>query len=445
MHITFIQPSVGRKPDGAPYPASWCMEPLSIATLSALTPARHRRIFVDDRLEAIPFDRPTDLACLSVETYTARRSYQIAAEYRQRGVPVVLGGFHTTLVPDEAAQHADAIVIGEAEPIWTNLLDDAAAGTLKPRYQASARPDLAGLVYDRAIYAGLPYGRLALVETSRGCHFDCEFCSIAGFFRQSFRPRPIADIVAELRTLPQKYLFFVDDNIGADPERLRELCEALIPLKRRWIGQLSLHVAQDDALLRLLRRSGCEGVLIGFESLNPQILAAMGKSVNAGGTDYDAALGRLRRHGLSVYATFVFGYDGDTRETFEETYRFALRQKFFFCAFNHLVPFPGTKLFARFQAEGRLLHDAWWLDENYRFGDIAFRPAAMAPEELSALCLEYRRRFYSLGSTLRRGLDFRANCRTPLKAAIYLAQSLTGRREVDRRQGLPLGFPEAGR
>jgi radical SAM superfamily enzyme YgiQ (UPF0313 family) len=441
MTITFIQPSVGRKPDGSPYPRTWVMEPLSIATLAALTPAPHQRLFVDDRLEAIPYERPTDLVCLSVETYTARRAYQIAAGFRRRGVPVVLGGFHPTLLPDEAAAHADAIVCGEAEPVWAGLLEDAARARLRPRYQADAPPDLAGLTCDRSLFAGRPYGPLALVETSRGCHLDCEFCSIAAVFKRRFRTRPVSEVICEVRRLRQRNLFFVDDNIGADLGRLRDLCEALTPLRRRWVGQVSLEVAEDDALLRLLARSGCIGVLIGFESLAAGNLAAMGKAVNAGGLGYTAALARLRRHGISVYATFVFGYDGDTRQTFAETFRFAQQQQFFFAAFNHLVPFPGTRLYARLHAAGRLLHEAWWLDPGYRFGDVAFQPAALSAAELAGLCLEYRRKIYSLPSVLHRGLDLRANCRTPFKAAVYLTQSLSSRRDIKHRQGLPLGLP----
>ncbi len=444
MHITFIQPSVGRRQDGTSYPSSWCMEPLSVAALSALTPARHVRQFVDDRLEDLPYSRPTDLVCLSVETYTARRSYQIARHYRERGIPVIMGGFHPTLVPDEAALHADALVIGEAESVWANLLDDVEAGRLKPRYAGMERKDLTGLRYDRSIYGGRPYGRVGLVETSRGCRFECEFCSISRFYQKSFQARPIDDVMEEIRTLQRKWLFFVDDNLGADQERLRMFCEALIPFRRRWIGQLSLNVAHDESLLRLLRRSGCEGVLIGFESLQPGTLASMGKNVNAGARSYSRALDNLRRNGLSVYASFVFGYDEDTPKTFQETLDFATRHKFFFCAFNHLVPFPGTRLFERLQAEGRLLHESWWLDENYRFGDCAFQPALMTPEELTGLCFEYRRKFYTFRSMLHRALDVQANCRGVFKTLVYVTQNLIGRREVERRQGLPMGFPGSG-
>jgi radical SAM superfamily enzyme YgiQ (UPF0313 family) len=215
-----------------------------------------------------------------------------------------------------------------------------------------------------------------------------------------------------------------------------------LPLGKRWIGQASLHIARDESLLALMRRSGCAGVLIGFESLDPRTLSAMGKSVNAAARDYDAAVAAFRRHGLAIYATFVFGYDEDTPETFERVFAFALRHRFFFTAFNHLVPFPGTPLYRRLQEEGRLLSDAWWLDPRFRFGDVAFRPSRMSPEALASLCDTYRRKFYAASSVLRRALDVRANCRTPLKSALFLAQNLLQGREVAARRGLPLGMAE---
>ena len=438
MHVTFIQPSVGRKHDGSPYPRSWLMEPLGLATLSALTPVGHARVFYDDRIDPIPYDIPTDLVCLTVETYSARRSYQIAAAYRKRGVRVVMGGFHPTLVPEEAAAQADAILLGDAEGCWARLLADAEAGRLCARYQSVA-PEFGLVTPNRSIFGRHTYGLLSLLESSRGCAFNCEFCSISAFFRQSVRYRPVETVAAEAARLGRR-LFFVDDNLATDPQRLALLCEAMIPLRRTWIGQASLQVARDPTLLRLMRRSGCIGLLIGLESLQAANLAAMGKHVNRDAREFSSALDALRRHGLVVFATFIFGYDADTPETFDRTFRFALDQRFFFAAFNHLVPFPGTPLYTRLQREGRLLHDAWWLDPDYRFGDVVFRPANFTPHQLARSCQDCRQRFYGWRSILRRGTDLRANCGSPLQAASFFAANLWHGREVARRTGLPLGF-----
>jgi radical SAM superfamily enzyme YgiQ (UPF0313 family) len=441
MRVTFIQPCVGRKTDGTPYPSSWIMEPLSVAMLAALTPDEHELRFYDDRLEPIPYDEPTDLVCITVETYTARRSYQIAKAFRDRGVAVALGGFHPTLVPDEAEQHADAVVVGEAEGVWVQLLEDLAAGRLQPRYRAIERPQLTGRFADRSIFGGRPYSRVALVETSRGCPFACEFCSISKFFERSCIERPIEEVVEEIRQL-KGVVFFVDDNIGVEPARLRALCEALIPLKRQWIGQVSLHVAKDAELLRLMQRSGCAGVLVGFESLEPRNLEAMGKTVNTQARDYDQSIAAFRRHGMSIYATFVFGYDHDDEQSFQRTLEFAERNKFFFGAFNHLVPFPGTPLYARLKDEGRLLVDPWWLSPDVGFGEVVYRPHSMSPERLTQLCDTYRRRFYRPTSILRRALDFRANSNSPTKAALFLGYNIWSERQVSIRQNLPFGVAE---
>ena len=415
------------------------MEPLGIAMLAGLTPPEIRRTFFDDRIEPILYDAPTDLVCITVETYTARRAYQIAAVFRARGVRVVLGGFHPTLLPDESERHADSIVIGEAEPVWRDVLDDTSAGRLQARY-SSDRPALSGLAPDRSIFGSRRYGMVSLVETSRGCRFNCDFCSISPFFRQRCVERPVEDVVREVRSL-RKPIFFVDDNLGADPDRLRALCSALVPLKRPWVGQASLHIAEDRTLLDLMRRSGCQGVLVGFESLDAETLQDMGKSVNLAARHYPRAIKAFRDQGLSVYATFVFGYDQDTPETFRRVFDFALQQKFFFTAFNHLVPFPGTPLYDRLSAQNRLLYPHWWLEHGVRFGDIVFQPAQMSPRALADLCESHRRRFYALPSVARRALDFKANCLTPYKAMVFLGQNLLHQREVVRRQGLPFGSP----
>ena len=438
MHITFIQPAVGHKPGKKVYPKTWVMEPLSLGVLSALTPPEWERSFFDDRLNEIRYDIETDAVCISVECYTANRAYQIAEQFRRRAIPVVMGGFHATLCPDEVAMFADTVVRGEAEDVWADVLHDIQHHTLKPVYPSSGHS-----VFwphpDRSLYAGRNYGPLNLVETSRGCRFCCEFCSITKFFRQSYRVRPLDDVVAEIKALSKDILFFVDDNLAMDVERLKTLCRALIPLRKQWLGQLSIHAAHDVELLALMAKSGCAGVLIGFESLHAETIQEMGKQVNASNSDFRTAIENLRHHHLSIYATFVFGYDHDTEETFEETYRFALENKFFFAAFNHLVPFPGTDVYARFKQEGRLLYEDWWRREDVRFGDVVFRPNHFTPARLAELCQAYRLKFYSLPSILRRGNDYAANLHGLRKMLYFYISNLTQEKEVLRRRDLPFG------
>lgn len=441
MKVTFILPCVGKKP-GEPYVKTWRMEPLAIAVLASLTPPGIRRAFYDDRLEQIPYDEPTDLAAINVESYSARRAYQVAEKFRRRGVPVVLGGFHATLMPDEVEKHADAVVVGAAEPLWPTLLEDFQAGKLKPRYACDHANSFSAVLPDRSIYKGKKYTRVTLVEAGRGCPHHCEFCSICRFFNRRYFPRPVEDVVREIKTLKAKHIFFIDDNLVVNREHTIELLTALKPLGLVWVGQVSLSIAGDPVLLRLMKESGCNGVLIGFESLNKENLRAMGKTINAAVRDYGEALDILRKYRLAIYATFMFGYDNDTEESFAETLRFALKQKFFFTAFNHVVPFPGTPLYDRLRQEGRLLYDKWWLADDYRFGDIAFRPGKMSAEQLSQYCLDYRNKFYSPGSILKRGLDFKSNCKSPFMVGVYFAQNVISRKDVMRRQGLPLGVRE---
>ena len=438
MHITFIQPAIGRKRDGSSYPKTWIMEPLSVAMLSSLTPPTWQRAFFDDRLGEVDTSIMTDLVCISTECYTARRAYQIADAFRKRGVKVAMGGMHATLMPDEVAQHADAVCIGEAENYWLGFLNDAQCGTLKPRYASDSPVDPAGRFCDRSIFGNRNYGPLALLETSRGCRFTCEFCSITKFFRQTYTPRPVADVVREAASINKKFLFFVDDNLAMDIGRLKELCRALAPLRKTWIAQLSIHTAHDDELLRLMRDSGCAGVLIGFESLNSDTLQHMGKRVNSN-TDFSCAIERLRAYGISIYATFVFGYDDDDEQTFATTLAFAREHRFFFTAFNHLVPFPGTDVYARLQREGRLLSERWWLEPSFTFGDVVFTPRHFSATRLTDLCQQYRKKFYSLPSIFARGMDLRANASSLTKMFWFFATNFSLQREIFRRRNLPLG------
>ena len=439
FRITIVHPCVGRRAGMKRYIRTWQMEPIPPAMLAGLLPDDVERRFYDDRLEPVPFDEPTDLVLISVETYTARRAYQIASEYRRRKVPVVMGGFHATLCPEEVERYCESIVVGEAEDLLPELVEDYRHGRPRKTYRAARRPAL-DRDPDRRIFAGKRYLPIKLVEFARGCRFRCDFCAIQSFHGATHSHRPIERVVEEVRRVrrPGQMVFFIDDNITSDLERAKELMRALLPLRVRWVSQSAIHVAYDEEALELMRASGCQGLLVGFESLDEAALRQMNKGFNLMKGGPAQALENFRRHGLRIYGTFVFGYDGDSHETFERTLRFARREGLFIAAFNHVTPFPGTPLYERMRAEGRLLYDAWWLDEAYRYNMIPFRPSAMSPDELSRLCVRARREFYSWPSIFQRAAK-RVNHRVPFMLANFLAINAMHRWDVEGRNGLPLG------
>jgi len=418
MKITFIRPNMydDRSSDA--------MEPLCFAILKSLTPSDIDVSFFDERLETIPFDHPADLVAMTVETYTARRAYQIADQYRSRGVPVVMGGYHPTFLPEEVAQHADAIVKGDAEGVWEQVLRDARNRALKPVYESATFPSLEGCIPDRSIFNGKKYIPVGLVQYSRGCRFNCSFCSIRAFYGTSLRQRPVEDVVEDIRRSGRRHIFLVDDNLFVNEEKARELFDALIPLRITWSCQVSIDIAREPELVRLMARSGCISALIGFESLDPDSLKEIKKGWNVKWQSYDDAIKVIRDAGLMMYGTFVFGCDNDSAGSLDASVDFAIRNKFLLANFNPLTPMPGAPLFDRMKREGRLLHDRWWLDPDFRYGDSTLRPKRMTAQQLTDECFAARRKFNTPRSILRRMFDLRTNLRTPYRAGIFLLAKL---------------------
>ena len=434
--ITFVYPAIGKKP-GTPYIKTWKMEPLPIAVLAALTPPDIEIEFFDDRLELIDYDSRTDLVAITVETYTARRAYGIAGKFRERGIPVILGGYHPTHLPEEAAAHADAVVVGNAEGIWRDLLADAKAGNLRKVYQG--KTSFEAIQPRRSIFEGKNYLKLGLVETGRGCPFTCHFCHITTYYDAKYYPRPVADIVEDIKRSGKKYFFFVDDNFVANPGHAIALCKELAKLNIRWSGQGTLTMAKNPELLYWMAKSGCAVLLIGFESLDEANLKQMNKDWSARLGERNELVQRIHDHGIHIYATFVFGFDNDTPATFDQAVDFSLRHNFFYAAFNHLLPFPGTPLYHQLAEENRLTRPTRWLDGSYKYGDIPFRPRQMGGEELSERCVEARKAFFSRKAIAKRGLTLLRRKAPAGLLPVYLMSNLNLREEIEGKLNLPLG------
>lgn len=436
MKITFILPAIGKK-QGERYIKTWKMEPLTIAVLKALTPPDIETEFFDDRIELIDFETKTDLVAITAETYTALRAYNIAEKFRKRNIPIVIGGYHATLMPEEVMQYANSVVVGNADGIWHKVIEDFKCGNLKQIYHGQV--GYREVQPDKSIYKDKKYLPITLIETGRGCSFSCEFCAISSYYKSEYCPRPIENIVEDIKRSKGKYFFFVDDNIVANPKWAIELFKAIAPLKIRWSGQGSLTIAKNPELLYWMKKSGCDVLLIGFESLDEENLNQMNKGWNYKLGEREELIKKIHDAGISIYATFVFGFDFDTIESFERTVEFSKKHGFFFAAFNHLLPFPGTPLYERLKKENRLINEKWWLDSSYEYGDIAFKPKKLTPKELSDYCVEARKEFFRLSSVFSRGLKLLKREKNPFLSLIFWTQNIKLGEEVSGKLALPLG------
>jgi radical SAM superfamily enzyme YgiQ (UPF0313 family) len=375
---------------------------LTLPYLAALTPKGWDVQVMDEQLQDVDFDAPADVVAITVWTMMSYRAYDIADAFRRRGVPVILGGSHTYFHAEEALQHGDAVAIGEGEPLWARMLEDAAGGRLQPLYRAPIVKDLAGLPLPRYELLDLHrYGpaRTYAVQASRGCPFRCDFCSERLHLGDAYRYRPVADVVEEVKRCGAKFIFFADSHFGGKRDRTLELMEALIPLKLRWSTLWTTYLCNDVEYMDLAQRSGLLHVNIGVESIEPDTLAGMNKRFNKV-AKYGEMLANLRSRGISYSLNFIFGWDGESPDVFGATLRFLHQHKVPVAYFNLLSPEEGTPLFERLQAEDRILdiHDLGrWPGHN-----CYIKPKNSSPQDLERTVDKLYSDFYTLRSMLAR-------------------------------------------
>jgi radical SAM superfamily enzyme YgiQ (UPF0313 family) len=393
--------------------------PITLPLVAALTPPHHDVRIVNEALDDIDFSAGADIVGLTATTARAYRAYEIADEFRRRGACVVIGGVHASAMPEEALRHADTVFVGEAEETWPQFLADYAERSHKRLYRAATRPSLDRLPVPR--YSLLDRDRYLLwqtrglarllplpiqcVQTARGCPHDCEYCAVTAFHGRHYRPRPVPQVVDEMKALDAGAYFFLDDNIFASPSRAKELLRAIVPLKVSWMGQAPLSAANDRDLVRLARESGCLILFLGIESISQSSLDAAGKRINRV-ADYERQLRVFEEEGISVFAAMVFGFEGEDLSVFPQARDFLVRNRVAYSVWHPLLPLPGSRLYERLKAERRLRRDDWWLDPA-TVASFAGRKFENETVDENAFAREFSRHycsFYSLPNIARRVL-----------------------------------------
>jgi radical SAM superfamily enzyme YgiQ (UPF0313 family) len=404
---------------------------LSLPTIAAYTPEHWHVELVDEAVQDIDFEHPCDVVGISIMTCYAPRAYEIAREFRERGKTVVLGGVHPTYCPDEALQHADAIVCGEAEDLWPRLVADYEAGALQRTYRMTAFPALENYKSPRVeLLSPDSYMTRQCSFTTRGCHFDCEFCSVSPFNGKTTRRRPVEEVVTELQNVQQwirselverlrdeplwkafllglrirvgiedgSIVAFVDDLHNSNRAYCRELWTALKPLKIKWGCQSTLFLADDEEMVKLAAESGCVSVFVGMESLDEDCLDETNKPFNRV-KKFSQEIKMFHDYGIMVNPGIVFGFDNDDEAVFERAVEFLTKNQVELAYFNILTPLPGTALFERYNSAGRIFDRDW---SKYDGKHVVFHPSRMTAEQLQEGFHWANHQFYSLPNIFRR-------------------------------------------
>ncbi len=367
--------------------------------LAAHTPDHWEVVHTDEIVQTVDFNEKLDVVGITANTPAAPHAYALAKEFRSRGVTVVIGGPHATLMPEEVMQHADAVVIGEGELVWPQLLADFEKNELKPSYKSSCLPDLKRMPRPRwDLIKGRVYGK-GVTIASRGCPFGCEYCTIPQMYQRRMRYRPVSEVVDEIRCMPGRALVFWDDNIGANREYAKELFTAIAPLQRWWTSQCTADLAFDDEFMELAAKSGCKALFLGLETICQASLNGANKRHNRAG-EYSEVIRRFHHHRMAVQAGVVFGFDHDDRSIFRTTVEFYRSIGLDSATISVLIPFPNTPLFKRLESEGRILTYDWAKYNGKK--DVVYQPAMMSPQELLMGMEWAARKFYSIPSIVER-------------------------------------------
>ncbi len=372
---------------------------LALYILQGLTPKGIEVEVVEEEVDDVNLDHDCDLVGISCLTANAPRAYELCKAFKSRGKTVILGGVHPTILPEEAAEHADCVVIGEAEGVWEHLIQDFQANRLKRRYHDPV-PDLGKYVskdftniIKRRLFKLIP------LMTTKGCPYSCDFCCVTNLFGKKIRHVPIENIVRDIKESGAKNYIFLDDNIIGHPEYAKKLFKAIKPLNIHWVGQASVSLlVADDELIQLASDSGCKILFFGIESVSLDQLLTMRKAIKDI-EDLEKAFKTIKKMGILIHASMVFGFDNDNLKTFNETVQFLKRNKVSTVSFNVLTPYPGTKTYEDMKKEGRLITTDW---KYYDHNTVVFKPKNMTPFELQIGKVKARKDFYSISSVIKR-------------------------------------------
>lgn len=372
---------------------------LALFILKGLTPEEHDVTLIEEEATDVDLDFDCDLVGISCMTATAPRAYELCGEFKKKGKTVVLGGVHPTILPDEALQFADCVVVGEAEGVWKNVLSDFQNKKLQKTYH-NANPDLSEYVpknYKEVIKNRL--FKLVPIMTTRGCPYDCDFCCVTDLFGKKIRHIPVENVIRDVKESGAKNFMFLDDNIIGNPKYAKELFKALKPLKINWVGQASISLlVKDDELIQLAADSGCQALFFGFESVDVEQLKTMRKSFKDL-EELENAIKKIKKMGILIHASIVFGFDNDKKGVFDETVDFLVKNKVSTVSFNVLTPYPGTRVYENLKKEGRLVTTDW---RYYDHNTVVYQPTNMSAYELQSSKIKARKKFYKLSSVLKR-------------------------------------------